>query len=322
MGVWLRVSGFNIGEMVNMDIEQLRSFCAVAKHKSFRKAAETLNITQPGVSRRIKSLENELGVTFFLRTPQSVIMTKIGKDFLPYAERTLKIISEATKKALEGEKDEKLIVAGTPTICLKLLPEVIKRFRSYYSASIHVYTSSSQQVFDMLLDQTIDFGFVATIVSNPLVKYEKIYTEEICCVGHPDFVSQYLQDGRIKKTVPTIITNLNTPPWSVINDYLINSHLYEVIIETQLTPVSMKLAQAGIGLAFIPYSDTLNELMNGELIKVNLVDFKLPSRPVYLISNKDKPPSEKETNFKKILIDYLSYNSFWGPEQIQSPKVT
>jgi len=99
-----------------MDIEQIKSFCVITRFKSFRKTAEFLNISQPGVSRRIKSLEDELGVTLLLRTPQSVIVTKQGKEFLPYAERTLKILEEGMKQVLDGERQERLSIAGTPTV--------------------------------------------------------------------------------------------------------------------------------------------------------------------------------------------------------------
>ncbi|MEB3101806.1 hypothetical protein [Ferviditalea candida] len=64
----------------------------------------------------------------------------------------------------------------------------------------------------MLLDQTIDLAFTSIIFSNPLVNNEKIYSEEIVCVGHPDLVNHYLKDNRIiNDPVPVIMNSLHTP---------------------------------------------------------------------------------------------------------------
>ena len=283
-----------------MDIEQIKSFCAITKFKSFRKAAEFLNISQPGVSRRIKSLEDELGVTLLLRTPQSVIVTKQGKEFLSYAERTLKILEEGMKQVLDGERQERLLIAGTPSVNLSFLPKVIKMFKEQVNLNINLYTAHSQQIFDMLLDQTIDFGFITTTFPNPLIKYEKVYTGNFCCVGHPDLVKKYINKNNIVKYPIPIIFNsgLYTEPWKSINNYLTNNRYYEFAVEVQQsTLVSVELAKAGIGLAIIPYSDAKIDLKDNRLIKVILPDFELPKRSIFIIFYKDKLLTEKEKLF-------------------------
>jgi len=283
-----------------VDIEHIRSFVAVAHTKSFRKAAELLNITQPGVSRRIKSLEDELGVTFFLRTPQSIMMTKQGKEFLPYAERVMHILQEGTEKALKEERAEKLTIAGTPTISSKLLPKVIKEFHQHYHTPIQMHTASSHEVFDMMLDQTIDFGFTSNIFPNPLLKYEKICTEKIYCVARPDFIEEYVQDGKIVRyPIPVVYTtNLKSPPWSLVYQYLTNSQYFQIVVEAQTGPIVLDLAKTGNGAAFLPYSDIAEEL-NNTLVTVPLPDFELPVRSVFLLSYKDKPLTDMELCFKE-----------------------
>ncbi len=284
-----------------MDIEQIKSFCVITRFKSFRKTAEFLNISQPGVSRRIKSLEDELGVTLLLRTPQSVIVTKQGKEFLPYAERTLKILEEGMKQVLDGERQESLSIAGTPTVNLSFLPKVIKMFKEQVKLNINLYTAHSQQVYDMLLDQTIDFGFITTTFPNPLIKYEKVHTGKFCCIGHPDFVKQYIDNNNniVKYPIPIIFNGgLYTEPWKSINNYLTNNRYYEFAVEVQQsTLVAVGLAKAGIGLAIIPYSDAETDLKDNRLIKVILPDFELPKRSIFIMYYKDKILTEKEKLF-------------------------
>ena len=74
-----------------MNTQQLECFVTVAKTLNYAKTAEQLSMTQPAVSRQIKSLENELGVQLFQRTTRSVTLTQIGRQFLSDARQILDI---------------------------------------------------------------------------------------------------------------------------------------------------------------------------------------------------------------------------------------
>ncbi|MDR1070650.1 MAG: LysR family transcriptional regulator [Gracilibacteraceae bacterium] len=93
-----------------MEIESIRTFYQVAQYKSFQKASESLMLTQSGVSRRIQSLENELGVTLFHRTSQSVSLTKYGNAFLHYAKRIIQVYSDGVE-ALKKTPQESISIA-------------------------------------------------------------------------------------------------------------------------------------------------------------------------------------------------------------------
>lgn len=79
------------GNVVGMDVElrHVRAFVAVARHRSFTRAAEQLMITQPALSRTVAQLETMLRVVLVERTSRHVELTADGALFLPYAERTL-----------------------------------------------------------------------------------------------------------------------------------------------------------------------------------------------------------------------------------------
>ena len=77
-----------------MTLDQLKALVWVARLKGFGAAAEKLNTTQPGVSVRIRSLENELGLILFERTTRSVRITPEGKKCLAMAERILELTQD------------------------------------------------------------------------------------------------------------------------------------------------------------------------------------------------------------------------------------
>ncbi|MCD8037872.1 MAG: LysR family transcriptional regulator [Tannerellaceae bacterium] len=74
-----------------MNINQLECFVNLASTLNFMQTAKELGLTQPAVSKQIKSIEEELGASLFNRTSRSVALTPIGQQFLPEAKDMLKI---------------------------------------------------------------------------------------------------------------------------------------------------------------------------------------------------------------------------------------
>lgn len=296
-----------------MDLENIRTFCVVAQAKSFRKAAEILRVTQPGVSRRIQNLEEELGHPLLFRTPQYVTLTKEGLEFLPYAKRTIQVFEEGTNKLTEDAKEEQLVVGGAPTTCFNLLPEVFKEFTSEHNIKLSIYTGTSQQVVDMLMDQTLDVGFTTNIFPIPLLEHETIYMERFICVGRPELVKQYIAEGDfIKYPIPIILNNLNRireHPLQPVNEQFINSSLFEIIVEANYLKLTERLSRIGVGFAVLPFSDVEDYLETGELEEVTLPDIKLPNRPVNMVIYKNHQIKNSVGKFTKLAKHRLSSRS-------------
>ena len=75
--------------MYRMNIEYLRAFTKLAISNNYTKTAADLFISQPALTKQIKSLEQQLGVELFERTSRSVALSPMGREFLPYAQRIL-----------------------------------------------------------------------------------------------------------------------------------------------------------------------------------------------------------------------------------------
>ena len=101
----------------------------MAKHNSFRKAAQELTLTQPAVSAQIRSLEEELGAPLFLR--QRVRLTSGGKAFLPYARQVAALLEEG-KRAVQDTEEMlrgKLTIGATSGAAITILPRLLTYFR-------------------------------------------------------------------------------------------------------------------------------------------------------------------------------------------------
>ncbi|MFI7095870.1 LysR family transcriptional regulator [Streptomyces lydicus] len=87
-----------------MDLEAVRTFDAVAEAGQFQKAASDLSITQQAVSKRIATLERDLGVRLFTRTPRGAELTIDGQAFLPHARELLRVAERAVASVRTGRR--------------------------------------------------------------------------------------------------------------------------------------------------------------------------------------------------------------------------
>jgi len=113
-----------------IELRQLRYFMALAEQLHFGKAAESLHITQPPLSRQIAALEAELGVALFVRHSRAVALTAAGRDFQRHAGAVLAGLEQAVRSArasARGERGE-LRLSFTMVAAWMLLPELLKAY--------------------------------------------------------------------------------------------------------------------------------------------------------------------------------------------------
>lgn len=113
-----------------MELRHLRYFCAVASHGSFNRAATTLNLTQPALSRQVKDLEAELGVSLFVRGANAVTLTEAGEMFYEEASEILARAEQAIAHVRANERAAKLRIGYGPSLTAGILPQAIERFQS------------------------------------------------------------------------------------------------------------------------------------------------------------------------------------------------
>jgi len=115
-----------------MELRHLRYFVAVAEAENVSRAALKLHVSQPGISRQIHDLEDEIGFELFQRSAKSIRLTDAGKIFLTEAKAVLQRADDAVKTAraiATGEKGELHVgYAGSPTV--RILPPTLRAFQA------------------------------------------------------------------------------------------------------------------------------------------------------------------------------------------------
>ena len=119
-----------------MDLVRLRYFRTVAKTLHFRRAASLLNVSQPPLSKSIKTLENELGTQLFVRTRRHVELTPAGQVLLERCEKIFQELEEAqieVKRYGAGEKGSLRIGCEDGTT-FSVLPPLLEKLQKRYPA--------------------------------------------------------------------------------------------------------------------------------------------------------------------------------------------
>lgn len=188
-----------------MDISLLKEFTVLAQSETFLKAADMLFISQPTLSRHIKNLETELGVSLFERTTRSSKLTKHGQMFLPYAQQIVELYGNFTNELAEvrNEKQCSLRIGSIAAMDTYGITRMITRFKEKYpQVKTNIVPRHNISFLEMLQTRNCDLVFarepigdkndnierlavmtdrlVAVVpVSNPLAQLEEVHLSQL-----------------------------------------------------------------------------------------------------------------------------------------------
>ena len=198
-----------------MEIYQLKVFLAVARYLNFTEAAENLNLTQPAVSAKIKSLESDLKTSLFDRLGRQIQLTEVGKYLVKEAESLVQLEAEIVEKVEKFKQANfnQITVGCSPGLAQNWLPKVIFQYRQK-----HPEIKTRLEIFDniKLLERAIeenkiDLGFSETISrDNPELERRNIASVKYSLLAAPD--------SRFAKKDWQTLTDIKQKPLVLLND--------------------------------------------------------------------------------------------------------
>lgn len=166
-----------------MNLSEIETFLMIVKTKNITKTAENLFLSQPTVSHRLKSLEEELEVKLITRKKgyKQIELTTQGEEFIPIAERWVSIWQEM-QRLKDSQEMLYLTVGCTDTLNSAILFDLYRNMldEEEQIMNLRIKTHYSYEVYDLLENHDIDLGFVyhhlhfKNIVAEPVLK-EKMY---------------------------------------------------------------------------------------------------------------------------------------------------
>lgn len=290
---------------MNIDFELYRIFNQVANAQNITIAANELHISQPAVSKAIKTLEDQLGGKLFVRTKKGVIKTPEGEELHKYIKSGIDFIRNGENQFTNMVNLEYGVIkiGISRTLVENYLLPYLKRFHEEHpNIKIEINTSVSSQAIIKLRDGLLDF-----IVTNlPITSHSDI--ESVNLVSIQDvFVASPSLD------VPDCIklSDLNKyplilqPKGNTTRDYL-DSVLaqYNIFVEPEMTLASYglvnSLTKVGYGIGYQVASFIEDDIKENKL-KIIKTDPEIPKRHIGLLIKKNTEPSFAAREFIKYL---------------------
>jgi len=150
-----------------MDVDQLRTFIAIAETGSFTRAAEVVHKTQSAVSMQMKRLEERLDRPVFARDGRASKLTEDGERLLDYARRIVKLNIEALAAFSEAELSGRVRLGIPDDYADRYLPEIMARFsRAYPGVELTISCQSSIELIELIDDNELDLAIVTNCSSK------------------------------------------------------------------------------------------------------------------------------------------------------------
>lgn len=168
-----------------LEFRHLKYFLAVAEDLHFRKAAERLYISQPGLSRQIKQMEEDLGLKLFERHNRKVALTEVGKYLKNELTINLKQLDDIINhaKLLHDGKKGQLTLGYVGSAMQKIIPELLLSYRTEHPDIVFsLKEMDNQKQIEELLNFNIDMGFVRLEQVPKTIEIRRILSDTFCLV--------------------------------------------------------------------------------------------------------------------------------------------
>jgi len=303
-------------------LQQLRILKAVASEKSFTKAAEILFVSQPSLSKQIKTLEHRLGILLFNRENNTITLTEAGKVFLQYSERILALCEESCRAVNDVKNGDRgsLTVGASQTIGTYLMPRVLALFaQNYPQINIKVQVDSTRIIAKNVMNQEIDIAVVGGDIPEELKKnleIESFVEDELILIipkSHPFAIKKKKIINKDDLYHLNFITlNSTSTIRKFIDNILVQNDIetkqFNVIMQLNSIEAIKTAVGLGLGAAFVSSSAIEKEIELKTVEIITIKNIKI-TRTLSIITNREC--------YRSKAVEFF-YNELWALKNISS----
>jgi LysR family cys regulon transcriptional activator len=277
-----------------VNLQQIRYLCAVVDHGlNVSTAAEALFTSQPGISKQIRQLEDELGVPIFIRQGKRLTaLTAGGEVIVATARRALQELNNLKHVGAEFKAEDvgALAIATTHTQARYVLPPVLKRFANLHPrVDVAVRTGHSEEILAMVLNDEVQVGLVRTL-RHPDILAVPLYEDELVLVCNPQH--RFARRGAVELAEvgrERLVMFDRTSSYFELTQslFLRGGVVAHTVMELDNIEAAKKMVEEGLGVALLPRVSVAREIGGGLLSEIEVVDAPPIRRSVDAIRRKD-----------------------------------
>lgn len=262
---------------------KLNTLLKVYEMGSYTRAAEKLPLTQPAVSKHIRQLERELGVSIFDRTGPKLRLTPEGKLIVRYAERVI-ALSDGLRRALADRSRavDRLRVGVTHTSESSIVAEVLARYtEENVNTRITLRTDALASLYEMLKSYQIDIAIVEGDVSDPAIRTIRLDTDNLAVAvsnehplaSRPSVTIDELRRERLILRLPS--SGTRTLFDANLESRGMSPDDFNVILEVDNIATIKDLVRRNYGVSVLARSACMDELRKGKIRMLPIEDLTM-----------------------------------------------
>lgn len=284
-------------------LNALRFFEAVARHRSFIRAAEELHVTPAAVSQQIKLLEDHLGVTLFKRG-KTLVLNESATDALHHLSEAFDQIERTMLRVSSGSIAGPLVISAPPAFSARwLIPRLGNFYARYPDVEINLH--ASRRVVDFSMEE-VDVAIRFGNAQQPGLSAETLMPEMIVPVAVPEIAA------KIKKPTDFARAYLIEDDWHITRSTIPDWKTWLASMEIVETPLHIRrfgdsdlaihAALNGLGVTLIWHTLVTDDLKSGRLMRVR--DYSIPTELTFqLVMPKNKRMVSKVVAFRDWLFE-------------------
>jgi len=263
-----------------MNLQHLRYLLSVAQTGSFTRAAAQMYVTQPAISSGIAQLEAELGVKLFNRAGRPEL-TLEGRTLVNYARQIQDLAEEAgdrlrKRETLQGQGFQ---FGAVDTAVIYLLPDILRAYLAEHpNAELSVHVSPSRDLAEDLLSNRSEFALITMPIEHPRLRTISLYRDKLILVAGSTHPFSKRKSVTLQQVVEErlILFDEDSVSRRIVDETFGEAGVSPRVVMTMRSPEAMrKLAEAGVGVSFLPYLTVESALRSGELKEVHVKGVQL-----------------------------------------------
>ena len=288
-----------------MNLNQLNVFHVAATEKSFTRAAEKLHLTQPGISKHIRNLEELLGVPLFDRAGKRIILTRAGEILFEATRKIFCIMDETKQKIddMESLKAGSLRIGASITLGIYVLLPVIKEFRDRYpKIEVGLDVCLSREVVEKVLSHSLDIGFIGAAVEDKRLVVEEFIDDELVLIfpARHKWADRKVVDIHELESETFLRSQPGSGTRTVLDERFKELGISMTAMELGHTESVKRAVEAGLGVSIVSRAVAARELTAGQLKTARLKGLDL-RRTFYYTYRRDSYVSKAVSAFLSII---------------------
>jgi len=290
-----------------LNLHHLRVFAAVAEQGGFSRAAATLHLSQPAVSKAVRELERQVGITLIDRSARTPRLTEGGEALYARARELFGVerVAEDELRGIRGLERGTLRVGASTTIATYLLPAILGRFHAAHpQVALRVASANTRSIARRLLEGRLDIALVEGPVRHARLEPRAWRDDELVVIAPP--MHPLARKRRVRAAAlaaePFIVRERGSGTRTVVERALAARGLApRQAMQLGSTEVIKQAVAAGLGLAIVSRAAAADQLALGRIALVRVVDLTI-ERTFLQLRLRGRGTSAAASAFERMLV--------------------